>query len=223
MKLILVKHSMPEIDPSVPAPQWHLGELGRARSELLADKLSEYPLDVIVSSVEPKAIETAQIVANRLHKPFETGDGLYEHDRSNVPFLGKEELESRVMEFFNQPSELVLGLETADQAHERFSNAVARTRGKHPQKNIAIVAHGTVITLFVSRFTMQDSFDFWTRLGLPSFVILNVNVSPNGDKQSAYREFENSTAQTPQRRLAVVAQRPFRNASMTVEKVVENV
>lgn len=65
-KLYLIKHAMPELDPNVPAPDWRLGARGRALSELLAQKLGAYPLDVIVSSVEPKAIETAQIVAARL-------------------------------------------------------------------------------------------------------------------------------------------------------------
>ncbi|MBI5651363.1 MAG: histidine phosphatase family protein [Chloroflexi bacterium] len=172
-KLYLIKHSMPELDPNVPAPDWHLGELGRARSELLARKLSAYPLDVIVSSVEPKAIETAQIVAARLNKPHEIAQGLHEHERRNVPFMPRAELEARVAEFFAKPSELVLGSETANQAHARFANAIHRVLEKYPQKNIAVVAHGTVISLFVAR-TQPMPFEFWKRLGLPSIVVLDV-------------------------------------------------
>jgi broad specificity phosphatase PhoE len=172
-KLYLIKHAMPELDPNVPAPDWRLGARGRALSELLAQKLGAYPLDVIVSSVEPKAIETAQIVAARLDKPFDIGKDLHEHERRNEPFTTRDNFESRVAEFFAKPNELVLGSETANQAHARFANAIARVIEKHPQKNIAIVAHGTVISLFVAR-TQASPFEFWKRMGLPSIVVLDV-------------------------------------------------
>jgi broad specificity phosphatase PhoE len=172
-KILLVKHSMPVLDPTTPAPDWHLGERGRALSKLLANKLVAYSLDVIVSSVEPKAIETAQIAANRLRLPTEIVEGLHEHDRRNVPFMSHDEIEARVAEFFAKPSELVLGNETADQAHARFADAIARVLAKHPRKNVAVVAHGTVVSLFVAR-NNEMPFEFWRRLGLPSFVVLSL-------------------------------------------------
>lgn len=170
-KLLLIKHSMPVLDPNVPAPDWHLGERGRALSELLANKLVAYSPDVIVSSVEPKAIETAQIVASRLGKPHEIIAGLHEHDRRNVPFMPLEELEARAAEFFSKPDQLVLGSETANQAHARFANAIAQVIEKFPNQNIAVVSHGSVISLFIAR-NNEMPFDFWKRLGLPSIVVL---------------------------------------------------
>ena len=173
-KLILIKHSLPEINPNIPASQWHLSELGRRRSELLADKLNEYALDVIMSSVEPKASETAQIMAHRLHKPFEIAEGLHEHERNRVPFGTVEQFEKSVADFFVRPSELVFGEETADAARNRFSNAIARVIEKFPRQTIAIVAHGTVITLYVSCLANLEPFIFWKRLGLPSMIVLSL-------------------------------------------------
>ena len=172
-KLFLIKHSMPVLDPTTPVPDWHLGERGRALSELLANKLAAYSPDVVVSSVEPKAIETAQIVANRLSLPHEIVEGLHEHDRRNVPFMPLAELEARAAEFFAKPDELVLGSETGNQAHARFANAIDRVIEKYPQKNIAIVSHGSVISLFIAR-NNEMPFDFWKRLGLPSIVVLSL-------------------------------------------------
>jgi broad specificity phosphatase PhoE len=208
-KLFLIKHAMPELDPNVPAREWRLGERGRGLSELLANKVAAYSLDVIVSSVEPKALETAQIVANRLGKPHEIAEGLHEHDRRNMPFMRREELEARVAEFFAKPNELVLGSETADQAHARFADAIARVIEKHPQKNIAVVAHGTVISLFIARANPMP-FEFWKRLGLPSVVVLSYHVIANREaaKQSATSES------------GIASQRPL---AITLEKVIENV
>lgn len=45
---------------------------------------------------------------------------------------------------------------------------------RHPVGNIIIVAHGTVITLFVSRRAGLEPFPFWKRLALPSFVVLSL-------------------------------------------------
>ena len=38
-RLVLVRHSKPEIERDKPASNWRLGEVGRWRSELLADRL----------------------------------------------------------------------------------------------------------------------------------------------------------------------------------------
>ena len=171
--LILVKHALPQIDPMVPANQWRLSEKGQDFSQGLAQKLAQYRLDLIFSSVEPKAIETARIVATALEKRIEVVEGLHEHDRNNVGFLKKKKFEASVAQFFNQPDLLTFGNETANQAHHRFSRAVMGIIEKYPDKNIALVTHGTVLTLFVSRLVGIEPFAFWKDLALPSWVGLS--------------------------------------------------
>lgn len=173
-QLLLVKHSLPEIVPDVPPNRWHLSELGRVRCNVLADKLARYNLDIIVSSVEPKAVETARIVVHRLGKPFEIIQGLHEHERSRGDILDTAQFEAAVARFFEKPQRLVLGSETADEAHERFAKAVAGVVEKYRNASVAIVSHGTVISLFVARATKLEPFAFWKRLGLPSFVIMSL-------------------------------------------------
>jgi broad specificity phosphatase PhoE len=172
-KLILVRHSYPDIKPARPANCWSLSETGRGRCKPLADKLAGYQLDVIVTSVEPKAIETGQIVAGLLGKPCETAQGLHEHERRDAGFGSKEQFESSVAEFFARPGELVFGGESADQAHKRFSQAITNVIERYPHQNVAVVSHGTVMTLFVARAAGLEPFPFWKRLGLPAFVVLS--------------------------------------------------
>ena len=171
-RLILIRHSSPQIEEEIPAKKWHLSEGGRARCTLLAQKLESHPIDRIISSLEPKAMETAELIANALGKPYEAVEGLHEHDRSNVGFLGSAQFTSSVMRFFEQPNQLVLGSETANQAHERFAGVVADVIQQYPSENLAIVAHGTVISLFVARAAGLEPVPLWKRLGLPSFVVL---------------------------------------------------
>ena len=45
---------------------------------------------------------------------------------------------------------------------------------RYPRDNLAIVAHGTVIALFVAACAGIAPHSFWRRLGLPSFVVLSL-------------------------------------------------
>lgn len=173
-KLILVRHSLPNIVPTIPADQWSLSEAGRERCERLADKVAAYHPDVVITSMEPKAIETGQIVAGRLGKPRETAEGLHEHERRDVGFGSVAWFEGQVAHFFKEPQSLVFGSETANQAHQRFSRAIANILEAYPERNVAVVTHGTVMSLFVARAAGLEPFPFWKRLGLPAFTVLSI-------------------------------------------------
>jgi 2,3-bisphosphoglycerate-dependent phosphoglycerate mutase len=172
--LILVKHSLPKVVETIPASEWKLSDGGRARAQQLAENLRSFEPEVIVSSDEPKAKETAEIVSQLLQLDVQVVPDLYEHDRSNVSYLSQEQFRTSVHKFFQKPAELVFGKETADQAHARFYRAVHFILNEHRNKTIVIVSHGTVISLFVSRLTGSSDFELWNMLGLPSFIAMDL-------------------------------------------------
>ena len=173
-RLVLVRHSMPEIERDKPASDWKLGEVGRRRAELLAGRLREFSPSVIWSSKEPKAIETAETVAREFGVPVKIAVGLEEHHRENVPFLSsKDEFEEAVERFFLCPDELVLGTETANRARDRFAAAIDKVINAGPTDSI-VVTHGTVMTLYVASVAGVQMMSFWRRLGLPSYVVLTL-------------------------------------------------
>jgi broad specificity phosphatase PhoE len=149
--LILIRHSQPVIEPEVTGREWHLSDEGSARCRLLAEQISGYQPSAIVCSTEPKAAETAALLSAQLGISYSTNHDLREHERDNVPYLGQEEWERAIAEFFTRPDKLVLGNETATQALQRFDQAVQAILRQHIEGNIAIVAHGTVITLFLAQ------------------------------------------------------------------------
>ena len=69
---------------------------------------------------------------------------------------------------------LVFGNETADQALLRFRHAVESVITLHDDEDILVVAHGTVISLYVSHLTGIDGYRLWQDLGLPSYVSLDM-------------------------------------------------
>jgi broad specificity phosphatase PhoE len=173
--LTLVRHSLPEMGTGLPASQWRLSAEGRRRCETLADRLAQKRISSIVTSEEPRAIETGRIVADLLGLPFETSPGLHEHERGAVQHLGDQEgFRAQVSRFFERPDQLVFGRETANQAYSRFGSAVSRVLKGHPWGNLAIVTHGTVMTLFIARASGLDPVPFWSSLGMPAFAVLSL-------------------------------------------------
>jgi len=172
--LILIRHSQSQPAPDHPASQWVLTQAGRRRCVALAARLAAYAPDAIVTSRERKAGETGALVAAQLGLPSAVADGLHEHLREHVGWLPNPMFEQAAAAFFTRPDEQVFGEETAGQASARFNAAVQNVLAAHPGQNVAIVAHGTVITLFVAQHTGIAPLPFWKRLGMPAIVVLSL-------------------------------------------------
>jgi broad specificity phosphatase PhoE len=170
--LILVRHAQPVIDPNKPSAEWQLSEDGRTRSRELADKLKPYQPDIVITSQEPKAAETGRIIAEILGLPWETAENLHEHERTGE-FVSQEKFQRQIRAFFERPTELVFGLETAEEALGRFEAAVLQVIGRHPNKNIIIATHGTVMTLFITTHNPDIApIPFWQQLQMPDYIVL---------------------------------------------------
>lgn len=173
-KLILVKHAMPDVNPEVPSKSWQLSRAGRQSCVPLADYLKRYEPLLLFSSDEPKAELTAQLVGARLGLTTQVVAGLHEHERTSASYGTPAEFHANITALFANMDELVYGEETAQAAAQRFSAAIEQLVTQRTGHNIVVVAHGTVITLFTAQYNQIVPFDFWKRLGLPSFVVLSL-------------------------------------------------
>jgi len=172
--LVLVKHSLPAIDRDRPASRWTLSPEGRRHAASLADHLTRFAPAVVHASPEPKALETATIVAGRLDVPVETVTGLEEHARDEEPLTTPDDFRMRARRLFAEPDRVVFGSESATAARLRFTRALMGVVAGRPAGDLLVVSHGTVIALFVAAATGVEPFGFWNRLGLPSFVVLSL-------------------------------------------------
>jgi len=141
---------------------------------LLARHLEAFQPTLVVSSQEPKAIETGEILAQAVGIPWKTAENLHEHERLDAHFLQSHaEFQQAVIRLFRQPDELVFGRETASQARKRFEAAIGVVLVAHPWERIALVAHGTIITLLLCHHNPTlDAVSFWQSMTSPcSFTI----------------------------------------------------
>jgi broad specificity phosphatase PhoE len=194
-RLFLIKHAMPVKEPARSSREWVLGPEGRAGAERLAGRLAGQGIAAVVGSVEPKARETAEVMAAALGVPASVADGLHEQEREGMPFFtDPADLEALMREFFARPGERVFGQESADQAHARYARALgavieaashgaSRSPGSSPSGptgpigstgSIAVVSHGTVMTLFIARQNRIDPVPLWRSLGWPSAAVLSL-------------------------------------------------
>lgn len=168
-RLTLVRHSIPDIRAEVPASQWRLSPEGLTLARAFAAQLEPGNADSIGTSTEPKAVQTAEALAEVWKLPVEQLAGLHEHERPVPRMLAREQFETTIRELFARPSELVFGAETADAARERFINAV-RTVVERTDRDLLLVSHGTVIALFVAAHTDVNPFEFWKQQEMPCAV-----------------------------------------------------
>ncbi len=174
-KLVLIKHAKPLVDPSKTSRDWKLSEAGREQSLQMIDLMRGFDLTKIVSSDEPKAIETAKIIADGLAIESDIGTDLHEHDRNNVPHMRTPEFISAMAQLFKEPQRLVLGSETGRAAGDRIARAIDDVV-EGASTNLAIVTHGTAIALFAQRRLNLEPFPLWRTMGTPSYLVIDVDT-----------------------------------------------
>jgi broad specificity phosphatase PhoE len=171
-RVILVKHAAPVLTPDVPSNRWVLSADGQESCRELAAGLRGQGVRRLYASLEPKALETAARVAVELGLVVRPRADLHENDRTGLAFGPAEGMERLIARVFEEPDTLVMGHETARAAHARFGSAVRAVAAESTDGPAAIVAHGTVITLFLAHCAGVEPFAFWKTFGLACFVVL---------------------------------------------------
>jgi broad specificity phosphatase PhoE len=169
--LILVRHGRPVIDPDKPPSTWPLCPEGRNGCVKLAERIEALKPTRVVSSPEPKALQTAEILAGRLGLKVEVDPELHEHKRQHVSFGTEEEFRQRIANVFEKPAVRAPGGESAHEAYERLSAALARHKGEP----LLAVTHGTVMSLYLGERLGVNAHDLWRSLHMPDGFVLDAD------------------------------------------------
>jgi broad specificity phosphatase PhoE len=171
--LLLIRHAHTRPITGFRPAEFPLNEQGRAACEPFAQTLATWELAAIVTSTEPKARETGAIIGRTLGLPVDSYPGLEEHHRGVVDKLGTDDaFRAAVERIFDEPERTVYGEESGAAALSRFTIAVDLILAAHPEGNVAVVTHGTVMALFVAAHNALDVKAFWRGLSMPDLVVL---------------------------------------------------
>ena len=170
--LILVKHGAPRLEPGTPPSQWRLAPEGREQAERIAGRLAAFSPSAVVSSLEPKALETAALIAAVLGVEPERDAGLGDQRNDEGPCTEPASVQAAVTQMFARPRDVAMGEESADEAHARFSGALDRQVAAHPAQTLVVVTHGRVLSLWASRRFGFDPMPFWRGLKLGAALVV---------------------------------------------------
>ncbi len=122
-----------------------LNESGREQAQELADRLARERITVVYASPLARALETAEIVADRLGLDVETVEGLREVDVGSWSGLTRAEIEERFPEGFRRWLEFDHGWDGGESYEElgvRVLAALRKLAARHPGERVLVVSHG---------------------------------------------------------------------------------
>lgn len=147
-----LSHPQVQVDADVPVPDWGLSDVGRERTLAIRKAASFDDTNLIVSSGEKKALETAQIIGNEIKIDVTCVPRMHENDRSATGFLPPDEFEEVADLFFLHPELSILGWERAFDAQARIVEETNNFLRDHKSGDILLVGHGGVGTLLYLHF-----------------------------------------------------------------------
>jgi len=174
---VFLRHAATKKDGDIPVSEWVLTEEGEKCALRLLEVEYLLDFDVIITSTEKKAYQTAKPLADNLGKEIIQIKELSELDRDSGELMTKEEYDNMKVKIFEDMNYTDFGWETCNHALDRFKKAVDEIEEKYDGKKILIVAHGTVMTLyFVFLQKKLDSLmERWKGLGFCDYGIVKNN------------------------------------------------
>ncbi|MCM4080112.1 histidine phosphatase family protein [Paractinoplanes hotanensis] len=165
MRVILVRHAMPEADPARPPHLWRLGASGAAG----ARALSLPPGAWLVASTEPKAAETLQVATAGGHVLEDAG-----FDEVRRPHEWRDDHRERARAYVEGATPA--GWEPRQQVAARFTAAVARHAARAGGGPLVVGTHGMALTTWLAAHQLITGppGSFWAALAFPDVVTVDL-------------------------------------------------
>jgi broad specificity phosphatase PhoE len=175
MLITLIRHSKTIIEAETHALNWVLSDKGVEFAEALSQNDEIKNVNILYSSLQNKALETAVIIAKPHRIPIRTDDRLTEVTSITNKFVADPvEFERNVHDFQTGLIPRINGGETVKEALDRFNKAIEdiikREEGK---QNIGIVSHGNMLSLFSAQFINKTSYEIHKTIKMPAIAILD--------------------------------------------------
>lgn len=171
-KLYIVRHSIPATDPSVAAEHWPLSEAGIRAAQQLSRLPCWQDVEIIYSSPEPKALQTAEEIARPWDKKVIIEPDLRELQVKQV-WLGNADFLKKVGDYLEGADDP--DFEPYDQAQQRIVSCMQRLVQSPPGRSIAVVSHARILVAFFSHlFSRRVGRHEWRSIKMPDLAIVDL-------------------------------------------------
>ena len=160
---IFFRHALTKIDHTKPAYQWVLSDEGMQEAKKILTSGEFDDIDVIYTSTEKKAIQTAYYLSKKLEKEIIADSRLNELNRGHDFIDTKKEYEETVAKAFLHMNSRVQKWESAHNALTRFQKTIEEIGKKYSNKKILVVSHGIVLTLYFVKLLELSPNELFTR------------------------------------------------------------
>ncbi len=171
MHVYLIRHAAVTPRPDLPGSRWYLSPDGRAAAEKLGEEPYWGELRGIHTSVEPKAVATAQRIAAANELPIRIERDLREvQGRAWVETGYAEQVHAYLSG--NTPE----GWEPLDDARARVLGCIDGIVGRHTDLSVGIVSHGIVLTLYLSdvmELSLEEAIALWESIRFPDVAVFD--------------------------------------------------
>jgi 2,3-bisphosphoglycerate-dependent phosphoglycerate mutase len=171
-KLYIVRHAQVAVDPNSPAHLWPLSEAGKRAAEELAARENWDDVYRVYHSPEPKAEQTAQIIAKRLKVGTAREEDLREL-HADLGFLPAEQFHARVAAYLS--GYVDPAFENYDSAVARIDACVKRIAREAGGRSVVVVSHGRILTAFFSKLLGRRlTGEEWRSIKLPDLSVIDL-------------------------------------------------
>lgn len=175
--LVLVRHAPTVPVAGVNSAQWELDPTAARLTGVLAQVLAvRYPVDMVVTSPEPKAVGTGRTLAAGLKVRAVTAPDLEEHHRKRTALMAEEQWQRTLKRFFGSPHVLLFGQETGAEARRRFERGLRAVQHTHAGQRLAVVSHATVLTLLLAGPNGLAPYDLWRTFKMPEALVVDADT-----------------------------------------------
>ena len=175
MTIIFIRHSKTNVDPKVAILDWKLSDEGVELAKQLSTHAIIKSLEVLYSSFQFKAVETAMLLAT----PHSILIKKHDHLKEITSFTGTFEVDTeqykrRVKDYYVGKLDRINGGETQKEAVARFTKAIKDiVYVEQGKKYIGIVSHGHIFTLYASQFKNIDCYAMHSIIKQPDIAVFD--------------------------------------------------
>lgn len=169
--IYLVRHGQYQSTTNPPdEPDGNLTKIGQEQSEMVAQRLSSFPVSIIHHSTLQRAQETASIIGSQFPNARLSPSGLIRECIPCVPEAFRQHFEHIPSSYIEQ------GKEQAEQAFSSFFNPLIDAE---TDQHEIIVSHGNLISHFVCR-VLQAPCESWVKTDINLCGFSEILISAQG-------------------------------------------
>lgn len=164
--LYLIRHPLTAPDPARPASTWGLAPEGEAQVAALCEAAFWRHVSAVYTSTHGKTRVVGAMAREAFGLPVTALPGLDEAQRD--VWIAPESFHEVQARFLAEPDRApVAGWESAQAASDRFMQAMAALLDRHdPGESVAVVSHGTVLTLYLAALRDEPpTLESWRAIG----------------------------------------------------------